>query len=106
MREILEYESFNPLHESKKYEGLRSVKKTWGGEYILDVDDYQKTNSKPLKGSILIGKDSGKAVALTYLNPDGSESKYLWVPYFGAYINRNTAGGISSIKITPYKNWL
>jgi hypothetical protein len=106
MREILEYESFNPLHESKKYEGLRSVKKTWGGEYILDVDDYQKTNSKPLKGSILIGKDSGKAVALTYLNPDGSESKYLWVPYFGAYMNRNTAGGISSIKITPYKNWL
>lgn len=106
MREILNYDNFNPLNESKKYENLGSVKKTWGGEYILDVDDYQKTGSKALKGSILVGKDSGKAVALTYLNSDGSEAKYLWVPYFGAYINRNIRGGISSIKITPYKNWL
>jgi len=106
MREILNYESFSPLYESKKYENLRSVKKTWGGEYILDVDDYQKTGSKPLKGFILVGKDSGKAVALTYLNSDGTESKYLWVPYFAGYVNRNIKGGISSIKITPYKNWL
>jgi hypothetical protein len=106
MREILNYENFSPLHESKKYENLRFVKKTWGGEYILDVDDYQKTGSKPLKGFILVGKDSGKAVALTYLNPDGTESKYLWVPYFAGYVNRNIKGGISSIKISPYKNWL
>jgi hypothetical protein len=106
MREILNYDGFNSLNESKKYENLRSVKKTWGGEYILDVDDYQKTGSKPLKGAILVGKDSGKAVALTYLNSDGSEAKYLWVPYFGGFINRNIRGGISSIKITPYKNWL
>ena len=106
MIQIREYENFSPLHESKKYENLRFVKKTWGGEYILDVNDYQKTGNKPLKGFILVGKDSGKAIALTYLNSDGTESKYLWVPYFAGYINKNIRGGISSIKITPYKNWL
>jgi hypothetical protein len=106
MREILKYENFNPLHESKKYEGLSSIKKNWSGEYIIDVDDYQKNNTKPLKGFILIGKDSGKAIALTYLNPDGSEAKYLWVPYFGCYVNRSVKGWITSIKVTPYKNWL
>ena len=106
MIQIREYENFSPLHESKKYENLRFVKKTWGGEYILDVNDYQKTGNKPLKGVILVGKDSGKAIALTYLNSDGTESKYLWVPYFAGYINKNIRGGISSIKITPYKNWL
>lgn len=106
MREILDYESFSPLNESKKYENLRSVTLTWKGEYILDVDDYQKNGNKPLKGSILVGKDSGKAIALTYLNPDGTEAKYLWIPYFGSYINRNTRGGISSISIVPYKNWI
>lgn len=106
MKEILDYSNFSSLYESKKYEELRSVKKTWGGEYIIDVNDYQKEGNKPLKGFILIGKDSGKAIALTYLNSDGSEAKYLWVPYFGAFINRNIRGGISSIKITPYKNWL
>lgn len=106
MKEILDYNNFSSLYESKKYEELRSVKKTWGGEYIIDVSDYQKDGNKPLKGFILIGKDSGKAIALTYLNSDGSEAKYLWVPYFGAFINRNIRGGISSIKITPYKNWL
>ena len=106
MRELLKYEDFIPLNESNKYENLDFVKKTWGGEYILRVEDYQKNNSKPLKGFILVGKDSGKAVALTYLNSDGSEAKYLWVPYFGGYMNRNSEGGISTIKITPYKNWL
>jgi hypothetical protein len=105
MKEILEYEKFNSLNESKKYENL-FVKKTYGGEYIIDVDDYHKKGTKPLKGFILVGKDSGKAIALTYLNPDGSEAKYLWIPYFGAYVNRNIKGGISSIKVTPYKNWL
>jgi hypothetical protein len=106
MKEIVNYDNFNSLNESNKYENLRFVRKTWGGEYILDVDDYQKNGSKPLKGFILVGKDSGKAVALTYLNPDGSEAKYLWVPYFAGYVNRNIRGGISSIKIVPYKNWL
>jgi hypothetical protein len=107
MIEIIGYEDFNPLDESEKYSSTGgNIKKTWAGEYILRVDDYLKTKSKPLKGSILVGKDSGKAIALTYLNPDGSEAKYLWVPYFGSYINRNSEGGISNIKITPYKNWL
>jgi hypothetical protein len=106
MREILNYENFSPLHESKKYENLRSVTKTWGGDYILDVVDYQKNGTSPLKGNLLVAKDSGKAVALTYLDSDGREAKYLWIPYFGAYINRNTRGGIGSIKISQYKNWL
>jgi hypothetical protein len=106
MIEIIDYENFKHLDESEKYSSLSSVQKTWSGEYILRVHDYQKNRSNPLKGFILVGKDSGKAVALTYLNPDGSEAKYLWIPYFGSYINRNIEGGISTIKITPYKNWL
>jgi len=106
MREILRYEKFTSVNESKKYSSLDSVNKTWGGEYILDVSDYQKNGNKPLKGFLLVGKDSGKAVALTYLKSDGSEAKYFWIPNFGAYINKNIRGGISSIKITPRKNWI
>jgi hypothetical protein len=106
MRELLKYEKFTSINESKKYSSLDSVNKTWSGEYILDVSDYQKNGNKPLKGFLLVGKDSGKAVALTYLKSDGSEAKYFWIPNFGAYINKNIKGGISSIKITPRKNWI
>jgi hypothetical protein len=106
MIQILEYENFNPLNESGKYQNLRFVRKSWNGEYVLDVDDYQKNGGRALKGFILVGKDSGKAVALTYLNPDGGEAKYLWIPYFAGFVNKNSKGGVSSIKISPYKNWL
>lgn len=106
MREILNYDRFLSLNESKDYKDLSGVDKSWNGEYILRVNDYQKNGTSAVKGDILVAKDSGKAIALTYLKSDGSEGKYLWVPNFGVFYTRNIKGGISSVKISPYKNWL
>ena len=106
MKQILGYKNFISLNESQKYESLRNVEKEWNGGYILHVNDYLANGTSPSKGDILVAKNTGKAIALTYLKPDGSEGKYLWVPNFGVYYDRNTKGGISKIKITPYKNWL
>lgn len=106
MKQLIGYRKFVSINESKNYGSLRNVEKEWNGGYVLYVDDYLTNGTKPSKGDILIAKNTGKAIALTYLKSDGSEGKYLWVPNFGVYYDKNSKGGISKVKISPYKNWL
>lgn len=102
----MDFNGFQKLiTESTSYQ-IPGVKNIWGGGYELEVfksPKHSEDSEKPQ--GIFIADKNEKSVALCFLNQDGSESEYLWVPN-DAIALKDLDEEQHLLKFDPYKKWI
>lgn len=99
------------IKESLSPEKLKSLGSTgkiserWDGGYDIDVFDAVEQGRKS-DGYINISKKTPKAIGLSYLKANGSESNYFWIPLFCTKKKSiDSLGRYYRLSITSYTNW-
>ena len=103
---LMNFNGFQKLiTESTSYQ-IPGVKNIWGGGYELEVfkspkhlEDLEKSQG------IFVADKNEKSIALCFLNSDGSESEYFWVPN-DAIALKDLDEEQHLLKFDPYKKWI
>ena len=94
------------LNESDIYE-VPGVKSSWDGGYVISPLDItvDKVDDVP-RDRIIIPKQNETSFAICYIDCDGDESDYLWIPKEACKIKKDDLGQITEISFDPYKKWI
>jgi hypothetical protein len=94
------------LNESENYQ-IPGVKSTWDGGYVIYPLDITVDEIDEIpRDRIIIPKQNETSFAICYMDGDGDESDYLWIPKEACKIKSNDSGSITEISFDPYKKWL
>ena len=94
------------LNESENYQ-VPGVKSSWDGGYTIYPLDITVDEVEEIpRDRIIIPKQNETSFAICYMDIDGDESDYLWIPKEACKIKSNDTGSITEISFDPYKKWL
>ncbi len=92
------------LNESGSY-SIPGIKDSWGEGYVISVLDVTDGQEQP-RDRIIIPKKNEKSIALCYVNNDGDQSEYVWVPVDGCSTKKSSEDKITEVHLDPYKKWI
>jgi len=99
------------INESISKEKLKSLGATgkissrWDGGYEIDVFDAADSGRK-MERYINIARKTPKAIGLSYLKSNGTESNYFWIPLFCTKKSSiDSLGRFHRLEIPSYTNW-
>ena len=102
---------FGFVTESISREKLKSlgsigkISERWDGGYDIDVFDAVDQGKK-IDGYINISKKTPKAIGISYLKANGTESDYFWIPLFCTKKSSiDSLGRYHRLSIPSYTNW-
>lgn len=105
---VLNFDSFQKefLNEGESY-SVPGIKGTWDGGYIISPLDttWDEIDEIP-RDRIIIIKTNETSIALCYIDSDGDESDYIWVPKDACSIKKGSSGEITELNLEPYKKWI
>jgi hypothetical protein len=92
------------INESGSY-AVPGIKDSWGSGYVISVVDATDGKKQP-KDKIIIPKKNEKSIALCYVDNDGNQSEYVWIPMDACSMKKSDADEITEIHLDPYKKWI
>jgi len=105
---VLNFNNFSKsrLVESDNYE-LVGADQTWNGGYKISVLDLTENNVDEIpRDRIIVAKKNETSIALAYMDQDGEESDYFWIPKNACKLVTDDSVGIKEILLDPYKKWI
>jgi hypothetical protein len=92
------------LNESGSY-SIPGIKDSWGEGYVISVLDATDGQEQP-RDRIIVPKKNEKSIALCYVNNDGDQSEYVWIPVDACSTKKSKEDKITEIHLDPYKKWI
>jgi len=104
---ILGFNDFqkSKINESESY-NIPGIKDSWNGGYIISPVDLTAEGKKTTPDKIIIPKKNETSIAICYVDNDGNESDYIWIPNNAVSIKKDSDGSIIELNINPYAKWL
>ena len=105
---VLNFHNFRKsrLNESESY-SAPGIIETWNGGYKISTLDLtaDEVDEVP-RDRVIIPKKNETSIALSYIDSDGEESDYFWIPKDACSFNTDDEFGIKEIVLDPYKKWV
>jgi hypothetical protein len=93
------------VNESESYK-IPGIKDTWGGGYVISPVDLTVDGKESPSDKVIIPKKNETSIAICYVDSDGNESDYIWIPNDAISLKKDSDGSITEINIDPYKKWI
>ena len=105
---VLNFDSFrrSRLNESASY-SVPGITQTWNGGYQISTLDLTEDDIDEVpRDRIIIPKKNETSIALSYIDSDGEESDYFWIPKDVCKFTTDDQFGVKEIVLDPYKKWV
>lgn len=104
---VLNFNNFSKLKLNEEDSSSSGVTPIWNGGYKISTLDLTKNDVDEIpRDRIIIPKTNETSIALAYIDQDGEESDYFWIPKEACKIKSDDQYGVKEIILDPYKKWI